>query len=183
MNQEQKMNQSPYQRGARYGAYFGLYLTFMFFAFAFAPMVPMLSVVSLVLMAGVPVLIYIFLRRSYIDDYCKTVFSSLWMEGIAIFFCGSLISSLVAVAYMTWINPGYINGLVDTLIASYNAVDWDRGKEFADILERARAQHLIPSPVQLAVDMIWLIVFSGSILSMLMALLVQARGSVKKIRK
>ena len=81
---------------------------------------------------------------------------------------------------MTWINPGYLYGQVDMMIELYGNADWERGKELSDILVRAKEQHLIPSPIDLAVDMLWLIVFSGSILSMLMSLLVQARGYKKR---
>lgn len=180
MNGAQPINQSPYSRGAGFGARFGVYLSVLFFAMAYSLSVPLLSLVSLLMLAGVPPLIYMMLRKSYVADYGKTLFSSLWMEGIMIFFCGGLISSLVAVVYMTWIVPGYLHSQVDLMIDIYAGADWERGKELADMLERARRQHLIPSPINLAVDMLWLMVFSGSILSMLMALLVQARGYVQK---
>lgn len=180
MNSTQPINQSPYSRGAHYGVAFGVYLSVLFFAIAHSLTVPVLSLLSLVMMAGVPVVIYIMLRKSYLADYGKTIFSSLWMEGIAIFFFGGLIASLVSVAYMSWINPGYLYSQVDTMIELYGNTDWERGKELSDILVRAKNQHLIPTPIDLAIDMLWLIVFSGSILSMLMSLLVQARGYGKK---
>lgn len=174
MNQLKTNTHSPYRRGADFGVYFGLYLTALFFASAFSISAPLLSFLSLVLIAGVPFVIYFMLRTSYRKDYCKTLFSSLWMEGIAIFFFGGLIASFVSVVYMRWINPDFINTQVDTLIDLYRSIDWDRGHEMADIFQRAREQHLLPSAIQITVDMLWLIVFSGSILSMLMALLVQA---------
>ncbi|MDE6191633.1 MAG: DUF4199 domain-containing protein [Muribaculum sp.] len=180
MSSVQSTNQSPYSRGASFGVIFGAYLSLLFFAIAYSLTVPVLSLLSLLLMAGVPVVIYVMLRKSYIADYGKTIFSSLWMEGIAIFFFGGLIASLVAVAYMTWINPGYLYGQVDMMIELYDNADWERGKELSAMLVRAKEQHLIPTPINLAVDMLWLIVFSGSILSMLMSLLVQARGYGKK---
>ena len=180
MSSMHSTNQSPYSRGAYYGVVFGAYLSVLFFAIAYSLSVPVLSLLSLLMMAGVPVAIYIMLRKSYVADYGKTIFSSLWMEGIAIFFFGGLIASLVSVTYMTWINPGYLYGQVDMMIELYGNADWERGKELSDILVRAKEQHLTPSPIDLAVDMLWLIVFSGSILSMLMSLLVQARGYKKR---
>lgn len=180
MSSTKLTNQSPYSRGARYGVAFGVYLSVLYFAIAHSLSIPVLSLLSLVMMAGVPVVVYVMLRKSYVADYGKTIFSSLWMEGIAIFFFGGLISSLVSVAYMTWINPGYLYGQVDMMIELYGSADWERGKELSDMLVRAKEQHLIPTPINLAIDMLWLIVFSGSILSMLMSLLVQARGYGKK---
>lgn len=180
MSGSQSINQSPYSRGAHYGVAFGVYLSVLFFAIAYSLTVPLLSLLSLMMMAGVPAVIYVMLRKSYVADYGKTIFSSLWMEGIAIFFFGGLIASLVSVAYMTWINPGYLYSQVDMMIELYGSADWERGKELSEMLVRAKEQHLIPAPIDLAIDMLWLIVFSGSILSMLMSLLVQARGYGKK---
>lgn len=180
MNQLKSNTHSPYRRGADFGIYFGMYLTALFFSSAFSTNIPFLSLMSLLLMAGVPFLIYFMLRSSYRRDYCKTLFSSLWMEGIAIFFFGGLIASFISVIYMRWINPDFINTQVDTLIELYRSIDWDRGHEMADIFQRAKEQHLLPSPIQITVDMLWLIVFSGSILSMLMALLVQAANKSTK---
>ncbi len=176
MNGTKKIFHSPYRRGADYGAWFGLYLTALFFATAYSMSQPPLGLLSLVLMSGVPAVIYIMLRRSYVSDLGKTLFSSLWMEGIMIFLCGGMIASFIAVMYMRWIEPNFLDHQVTMMIDLYNSTDWERGKEFAEMLQRARDQHLIPRPIELAVDMLWLIVFSGSILSMLMSLLVQARS-------
>ena len=42
-------------------------------------------------------------------------------------------------------------------------------------IETAIKKHIIPSAINVVVDGMWLIVFSGSMLSMLMALLVKMR--------
>ncbi len=180
MNDGKSTGQSPYRRGADAGLILGMYLCVIFFATAYSMTYSILSLVSLVLIAGVPVFIYISLRRSYLADMGKTIFSSLWMEGIATFFFGGVLAAFVSVIYMRYINPGFIDAQIDTMISVYNQTDWERGKELADIVSRAREARLIPRPIEFAINMLWLIVFSGSILSMLMSLLVQARGYNKK---
>ncbi len=178
MNDGKSTGQSPYRRGADAGLILGVYLCVIFFATAYSMTYPILSPVSLVLIAGVPV--FMSLRRSYITDMGKTIFSSLWMEGIATFFFGGVISAFVSVIYMRYVNPGFIDAQIDAMISVYNQADWERGKELADVVSRAREARLIPRPIEFSINMLWLIVFSGSILSMLMSLLVQARGYNKK---
>ncbi len=100
MNDGKSTGQSPYRRGADAGLILGVYLCVIFFATAYSMTYPILSPVSLVLIAGVPVFIYMSLRRSYITDMRKTIFSSLWMEGIATFFFGGVISAFVSGIYV-----------------------------------------------------------------------------------
>lgn len=176
MDNNHYITSSPYRRGAVYGAPFGLYLTALFFAISYTFDHQFLGLVSFAMMLGVPVLIYVFLRRSFVEDRGTTIYSSLWMEGIAIFFFGGLISTLVAVVYMRWIEPDFIESRIDAIIALYEQADFSRSEEAIDILTRAREQNLIPKPIDIAVDMLWFIVFTGSMLSMLMALLARARG-------
>lgn len=177
MDSNELRQRSPYKRGADYGAVFGVYLSALFLITAYSLEVPGLGLASFMLMLFVPFIIYYMLRRSYVADYGKTIFSSLWMEGIMIFACGSLIASVVAFVFMRWIQPDYLERTLRMVIDTYNSgVMGERGHEVAEILQAAIDQKRLPKPIELVVDMMWLEVFSGSILSMLMTLLVQARG-------
>ena len=71
MNDGKSTGQSPYRRGADAGLILGVYLCVIFFATAYSMTYPILSPVSLVLIAGVPVFIYMSLRRSYITDMAE----------------------------------------------------------------------------------------------------------------
>ena len=170
---------SPYRRGADDGLPFGILLSAMFFAAVFSTAVPLLSVVSMILFLSVPFIIYTFLRRSYINDLYTTQLSSLWMQGIMTFLCGCLISGLAAVIYLKWINPDFIADRVQEAIDFYSESGWKQGEEMADMLRRMVSAHIIPTPIQIVIEMIWLGVFSGSLLSLLMAVLARARGEKK----
>lgn len=183
MDNNQYISSSPYRRGAVYGLPFGLYLTALFFAISYTFDFPILSPIVFVLMLGVPFIIYGFLRRSFVEDKGTTIYSSLWMEGIAIFFFGGLLATLVSVVYMRWIEPSFIESRIDAIIELYNHTDYSRSEEIVDIITRAKEQNLIPKPIDISIDMLWFIVFSGSMLSMLMALLARARGYKIKYKK
>lgn len=59
-------NYALFRRGADDGFLLGLYFSALFFAMVYSMAVPLLSMAALALMAGVPVVIYKFLRRSYV---------------------------------------------------------------------------------------------------------------------
>lgn len=168
-------NHSPYRRGADDGFVFGIYLSVLYIAMALNLVVPYAGFVATILAIGVPVIIYKFLRRSYVKDYGTTPFASLWMQGIMIFLCGTLIMAFVAYIYMRWIDPDYLLNEVTRGIEIFGASDKAQEREFAEILQKALDNNLIPSPIQLATQMITLGVFSGSLLSIIVSLLVQVR--------
>lgn len=163
-----------FKRGADDGFVFGLYLTALFFASAYSLTVPVLGLLGLAMMCGVPVITYYYLRKGYVKEYGTSTFSALWMQGIVMFFCGSLIMALAAYLFLRWIQPSYMMDLLISARDTYSAIDWDRGQEIADTINLMIDKHLIPTPIQVAMELLWLGVFSGSLLSILTALLVSA---------
>ncbi|MFG6423482.1 MAG: hypothetical protein K1V71_03655, partial [Paramuribaculum sp.] len=72
----------------------------------------------------------------------------------------------------------YYRQIVDqihSIIDLYSNSGWERGEEMAQVLQRMIDNSLIPSAISIVMEMIWLSVFSGSLLSALIALLVRAR--------
>lgn len=120
-------NYALFRRGADDGFLLGLYFSALFFAMVYSMAVPLLSMAALALMAGVPVVIYKFLRRSYVAEYGTTRFSALWMQGIVTFFCGSLILALVSFVFMRWIEPDYIESVMRQVVEVYGGASWPQG--------------------------------------------------------
>ena len=107
---------SPYRRGADDGFIFGLYLSLMFFSGIFSSRLPILSLVSFALMAGVPAVIYYFIRRYDRDLRECATFAMMWMLGVVIFVCGILISGTLLLVYMKWIQPDFILTQLEGLV-------------------------------------------------------------------
>lgn len=166
---------SVFRRGADDGFYFGIYLAVLFFLMAYSMRVPFLGLLSFVMIIGVPVLTYKFLRCYYVSEQGLLRFSALWMHGIVIFFCGSLILAIVAYVFFRWIQPGFMLTQVEYMIGVYRAADWAQGKELADLLQEIVDNDMLPKPNWISMEMVFTGTFSGSMLSVLMALLVMAR--------
>lgn len=167
-----QQHKSIYRRGAEHGVALGVYLSVMFVAMALSLEVAWLGLLAMTMALCVPLLTYKMLRRSYVADMGLTRFSELWMEGIITFAGGSVIMAVAALAYMKWVEPSFIADRVAEVAQFYR----DAGQtQFADTLDAAIASHTLPTAAETAVEFVWLGVFSGSMLSMLMSLLVRAR--------
>lgn len=167
---------SIYTRGAEDGAWMGLLFVAAATLQTAAHGALLPTLLADILLLAVPVLLWAMLRRSYRYDRCLTTFSGLWMHGIMIFLCGSLILGLVAFIYMRFINPGFIYAQARQAVELYSQVpDF---QTFAQTLQKAIDRKLLPSPITITFTIIWLGGFSGAMLSLIEAAIIKA--TVKK---
>lgn len=171
---------SPFRRGADDGLLMGILLVAVFFTGSLSFRYTLASDLTPILMlGGVPLLTYFLLRRSYIRDNGLTLFSSLWMQGIVTFFCGSLILAMFMYCFMRWIEPDFMRETVAHIAEFYDSMpDNPQGQEIARVFHTMLDENVFPSAISVAVESIWLGVFSGSLLSMLAALAARARRVV-----
>ncbi len=167
---------SPYRRGADQGFFFGLYLSAMFIISAVSVKVQFLGIIPLIMAISVPFIIYRLLRRTYVEEYGTSTLSALWMQGIMIFICGSLIHAIVAVVYLKWIEPDFIITQLRSAIQFYKDSGTETGIQISDMLARMIRAGAVPSTTSIVIETIWLAIFSGSMLSLLMSILARARG-------
>lgn len=169
------MIQSPYRREADDGFYFGIYLAVMFFASIFAGRMPLLSMLSLAMMACVPVVIYRFLKSYHISLGRAGSFAMLWMQGVVIFFCGMLIAGTALVVYMKWIHPGFVAEQLQALAELKGSVADSRIDMAADVAAHMIEANFIPTPISIVAEMMMLAIVTGSLLSMVLSALFAAK--------
>lgn len=170
MSQSEKLT-NPYRQGADDGVMMGVYLTALFFASAFALGRPLVGAVATVMILAVPVMLFLLLRRTWRRDRGMTLFSGLWMQGIMTFLCGGLLSGVVAFAYLRWVNPEWLATQVQAMVDLYATLEG--GAVIADTLQTMLDRHLLPSAIQMVIQMLWLEIFTGSILSLIVTALVR----------
>ena len=167
-------SKSVFKRGADDGFWAGIYLSVLVIALLLSVKSLLAGMLGLVMAVGVPVATYLLLRRAYRADYGTTRFSELWMQGICTFFFGSLIMAVALYVFLGYIEPGYIYSLVGQAVDTYRVVGTPQAVEMADMLQKLADSHMLPSPIMVAVDMIWTVSFTGSVLSLLLSLIVRA---------
>ena len=113
---------SIYTRGAEDGAWMGLLFIAAVALQTLAQGSLLATLIADVLLVAVPAVLWVMLRRSYRYDRLLTTFSGLWMHGIMVFLCGSLILGLVAFMYMRFINPGFIYAQARLAVDLYSQI-------------------------------------------------------------
>lgn len=178
MNQTQNTSakaKNIYARGADDGFWLGLYLCALFFVCTLSLTATWLNVVAFGLIVGVPPLIYFFLRRTHVAAHGMTVFSALWMQGIVTFACGCLILGAVSFVYLRWVDPDLIRRALLQAIEVYESTPGEAAEAMASELKMISNAKAILAPLNVAFGWMWLGMFSGSLLSMLMAGVVKLR--------
>lgn len=169
-----------YHRGASDGLIMGLYMAVMYVLQVSGLRAPMLSLLGEAMMLGVPVAAYMLMRRGVRETAPPPVFSAIWMHGIMIFLCGSIIMALVAYVYMRFVTPTFIVDLFRTMAELYAGMGTDAGQEFSRVLERVIEARMLPTPISFAFSLMWLASFGGAMLSLLLAGILKWRMASKK---
>lgn len=178
-NNQSGANYSPFRRGAEDGVLFGVYLGALSVCMLAGLRVSVLEVLFLILAVGVPFYCFRRQRRSYVSAGGSLAVAPLWMQGIVMFFCGSIIMALVTMIYLQWVDPDYLAYLKAMVTES---VALDPGAFAASGIKPADIDNLfaIITPAKFAVEMLWLSIFTGSILSLLTAVIVPLKRIPQK---
>lgn len=166
---------SVYVSGARDGLPLGIYMLAVFLTAAYSIYQPVLSLVFMVLFVGLPVVLYLMLKRDFMRYPQLRFFSAVTMHGIATFFFGALIFSAGVFVFLKWIEPYYFAEMFTRAIDAYSAFKTPEAAQMADTLRQMLDRGLIPTAGQFAFDIIWSVMFSGCLLSMVLAWILRLR--------
>ena len=126
-----------------------------------------------------PAVAYMQLRRTMATQPSLATFSALWLQGICAFFFGGAIMAALCYAAMRWIWPGFIIDQVQTVIEIYGAVNDPEAQDIARTLQRLMDSHSLPSAIDIALELLYVAVFTGSLLSMLLSLIIRKTRRLK----
>lgn len=171
---------SPYKIGADDGFYFGLYLAVMFLAMFYSITIPIFSVIVVLMIVVTPIIVYFALRRTFLLDGKRTPMGSLWMQGIVMFFCGSLISGLVAFFMMRIVDPGWLHRVLEISVETIESLPGNAYDETYELLRNMLDHNILPTPIQMVFESVWSAVLIGSLVSLICSLLVIGVGNRKR---
>lgn len=166
---------SVYRRGAEDGLILGPVLALAVVFTGITTYAPWAFIPAVMCLVAVPSVCYVLLRRSFDDQMRCATMSALWLEGICAFFFGGLIMALVAYVGMRWLHPSFIADQFRTVIAAYSTLDNPDAANIAATLQKAVDARALPTPIELALELLYAAVFSGSILSAILALIIRRR--------
>lgn len=157
---EQTSLRPLFDESARQGALLGVALSTISVCMLLSMRFDLLAVVFPLLCLGIPVLLVFTLRSVAAVNTAYLRFSALWMSGIIQFICGGLICCVVTIITLLCLGGGYL------------------GEYIVKVFEQATGQTgltldgvMVPSDYDYAVSLFWLIASSGSLLSLVYALI------------
>ena len=172
-------NESPYYQGARAGVPIGLYFVAMFFLFVLMTKLAFASAVLMLMMVCLPIAVYATMRTTVGRTRGKVVWSSLWMQGIMSFLFGSVICGLVTMVYLKFVEPNFLVDLFQMCIDTYASIPGKEAEQATEMLQNIVKHGGVPTATSFTMSMFWLTAFSGSMLSLFLALIASAVGKHK----
>ena len=169
-------SRSVYVRGAEDGLLLGPLMAAGVVLTGVAAYAPWVVVVSLALLMAVPVAAYILLHRAYAADRRGCTLSALWLQGICTFFCGGLLMAAAVYVALRWVRPGFVTEQVSTAAALYAASGDAGARDMGETLRRAVEARILPSAVEVALELLYAAVFSGSLLSLVLAAVIRRKS-------
>ncbi len=161
-----EQHKSVYKSGADDGFILGAYLSVWFLLLGYSTENIYLAPLAMLMMLGVPVVIFFMLRRAYVRAYGLSQFSELWLQGIITFVCGTLLMGVVAYVFLRYLNPGFIMNQASVAAGYYASLPGQEARSVAHALQVMIDRNMLPEPIYVVFQMILLGVFSGSMLSM-----------------
>lgn len=153
---------------------FGALLTATSLLMIYSSLSSILSLFSLVMLIVLPVVLFMLLRRynAMVDSHVTT--GVLWALGVMISICGSLICGAVTYVWLQYIEPDFIYDSAMSAIEAYNALPQFNQSEMVEQLRTAVDEGLLPSAIQLVINMMMFTTLLGSVSSLIMAALIKA---------
>ncbi len=155
---------------ADYGLILGALFCLTFFAALYALRWPALSFVTLAGFIGVPVTVFIMLKRTWIKSLHTMPFSAMWTQGIAAAAGGAIILALATYIFLKWIQPDLLIDALERQVKAWEAVGSIDATHNAKALKFMIENGSIPHPSEIAIQLACLVIFTCSALSMVLSL-------------
>lgn len=130
-----------------------------------------------------PFFMYRFMRASFAECRFQLGFAELWAEGIASFFLGSLFPALFAYMALRFAAPDLIDTVFQQSIDTFRSVQAPEWNAWADALENIRDKAGLPTPADIAAQIISMNLMGGMILSFFLSAWLKIRYSSPRRRE
>lgn len=168
---------SIYKYASEAGVPTGLYLTLMSSCLLLSVKISFLPMMLLPLSLGFPFLLWSLMRKISKQEPSYHKFSSLWLGGIYTVIFGTMICMFLSGLYIVFVEPNFVNLYVGNALAAVEASPVAPEYETSVAMMReAMSAHILPSGMEFLSTMAWLTCFTGSVLSLVIAVIMTKAG-------
>ena len=163
---------SIYMYSAEAGIPVGIYLSVISASLLMSIKFPTISVFMPFLIIGFPFVLWFILKNICKAEPSYQKFSTLWLGGIYSVIFGTLICTLLSAIYMINFEPGFVNQyFLNTIEAVENSPFAENYESTITLMKEAVEAHILPSGMEFLMTMGWFTCFSGSLISLFIALI------------
>lgn len=162
-----------YDRAALNGLFMGVYFSVLFLGMVGSMRFEVLNLPVIFMIAATPFIVFRQMRRTHVAARGLESFSGLWMQGILTFCCGSLILCAVSYAFLRWCYPEFIYDSCVKISRMYLTTPELQKDDIYNIAEAIVNNRYTLRAADMAVAYFWMGSFTGSVLSMILALIVK----------
>lgn len=162
---------------ATQGIKFGIVITVMTLSAMLSIDVASLSILCMAIFLFVPFMLYRAMTDYKRQRSAEVRHSELWMLGIGIFFFGSLICAIATYIFLRFVQPDYLYRMITAAIAAVEQTPSDQQESTLKVLHGIIDNGMLPTAIEVAVQLIWSYTFSGSILSLIVAAIAKGKSS------
>lgn len=167
---------SVYGYGARLGLRMGAWLCAMSACLLLSVKLPAAIFLLLPLLLLLPVYHYRLMAGVWKAAPEHRNVSALWLLGIVIFVCGSLICALATGVEMLLFQPHFFPDYIrQTILTLQQAGMQAQYAEQIEFMHKMLEARVFPTPMQFVISMLWATTFSGSVISLVFAIMLQRR--------
>lgn len=166
---------SVFQCAAEYGLIFGLYLSCIFFTCIYGNVSVLISMTGMLLFFASPILVLKFMRKFHNSHLSTSTFGSVWTLGVMIYLCASMICGIVTYAWLEFVIPGFILEQAQTALVTYEQIPELKNHAITTTLRQAIENHMLPTPIVIVFQMMWITVSSGMAVSLILTPLARMR--------
>lgn len=185
MNNTRTTNQSPRPitaRAAENGLYLSLFMCVLLAMIGLGTTIPFCGFLFLLGAIAMPFFAFTMLSRNCMRSGCFLSFSEIWAEGIASFFLGSLLPAALCYCALRFAFPEFIPAQVQATIDTLRLTKAPEARALIETLESLRAQGLVPTPLDIAANIISINIVAGTAVSLVMAIVLSARIRMRSFR-
>lgn len=169
---------SVYRYSAERALFFGIYMSVVSVCSIYSDRVPLFSLPVMLMLLAVPVAVYkqqlgyARLREGMVD------YASLWMVGILQFVLGALITALVTYVVIRFTRPAFIYEQAQSALEVYGTIPELADSQLVAVLNKAVESNMLPTPIEMVVNIYWFVTFGGCMLSAITAAFAHMRRNV-----
>lgn len=185
MNNTSKTGHSPRPitaRAAENGIYLSIFICVLLLLLGFGTQESLLAFFFLVGAVAMPFFAFSLLSRNCMRSGCFLSFSEIWAEGIVSFFLGSLLPAALCYCALRFAFPSFIPEQVQVTIDTLRQMNTPEMKAISATLENLRAEGLMPTPLDIAANIISINIVAGTAVSLIMAIVLSARIRMRSFR-